>query len=115
MTPFDFATHIVRIDLVGFNFVVALADDHWRLVLSMSPSAQRADQVALLARQIVAREIARALADEDCRIAAEVDQRYLAGEMYYPSEVSKLCRELAQLHTIELHSRDGQTDRLKPG
>jgi hypothetical protein len=99
MTPYNRASRIVPIDTIGQQFVVSLADDTWRLVLSVSPSAQRADQVAVIGRQIVAKAIALAQADAYCHVAAEVDDRFLSGRLWSPVQVSMLCRELAELHT----------------
>lgn len=112
MNAFDHATNIVRLETDGVrhNFVVSLADEHWRLVLSMGRSAQRADYIALLARQIIAREIVNVLRNEDCRIAAAVDEWYLGGrlqqpsrvsELLFPSQISELCRQMAELHVVD--------------
>lgn len=114
MKPFDYAKNVVPLNIVGKMFVVSLANTTWRLNLCLTPSAQRADEIALLGRQIIALEIARALRNEDCRMAAEIDDAWLTGRIWAPSQASRICRELAELHTVELHSTDGQTDRRQP-
>ncbi len=113
MTPHERAKRIITLKRSGGRYIVNLTDNCWRVLLSLSDSLPHADQMALMARHILAGEFARALADEDCRIAAEVDQLYLAGRIHYPSQVSRLCREMAQLHTIGAYV-NGQADRHKP-
>ena len=75
MKPFDFAKAIVPVTTVGRNFVVSLGDEYFKLTLSLSGSAQRADHVALIARQVVARAIAKAQAEAYCHAAAEMDHQ----------------------------------------
>jgi hypothetical protein len=115
MTPFDHAKRIVTIACPGKQvLVVSLTNQAWRLALAVTSSAIHADQIALLARQIIAAEVVEALKNEGCRLASEIDQRVLSGQMMFPQEASVLCRQLAELHTVELHSCDGQTDGFKP-
>lgn len=115
MNAFDHARRIVSINCPGRQvLVVSLVNEAWRFPLLLTPSAQHADQVALIARQIIAAEVAAAMRNEDCRIAAEIDQRVLSGEMRFPQEASILCRQLAELHILELNKGDGQTDRQQP-
>lgn len=130
MTPFDYAQRVVNIDCTNSRlFVVNLSNEQMRIALSVSASSQRADHIALIARQIVAHEIAAAMRDEDCRCAAAIDEAYLARakKIWWPSQAAQICRVLAtrqelntlgyytsQLHTNELHNADGEKDRLKP-
>lgn len=105
MTPFEHARKVVPIDCIGSRvFVVSIASDLLRVPLTVTPSAQRAEVVALIARQIIARQIVAALTDEDCRLAAEIDQAYLANQIWLPSQASAICREQATKHTVELHT-----------
>ena len=101
MKPFEHARNIIRLDAIDRTFVVSLASDAWRLVLAHTPSAQQADHVAFIGRMIVASEIVRALRHEDCRLAALVDVAYLAGKINFPSQVSTLCRDQAELHHLD--------------
>jgi len=111
MTPFDYARRIVPIDCPGKHvFVVSIANESWRIALAVTASAQQADEVALIARQIIAAEVVKALRDEDCRIAALTDAAYLDGRLHFPTEVSALCREQAELHTVGLHTGNGKKD-----
>ena len=105
MTPFERALQAVPIECPGRQvFVVNLALEQLRIPLTVTPSARRADRIALVARQIIAGHVANALRDEDCRMAAEIDQAYLANKIWCPSQASKLCRELAQTHVLELNA-----------
>jgi len=113
MNPFDYARRCVTIDCLSDKvFVVSLTcNNSLRLALTMTPSAQRADHVALLARQIIAEQIADALKDEDCRMAAEIDSAYLGGEIWLPSQAATLCRNFAELHVIDCIRRNGEENR----
>lgn len=103
MKPIDYARRVVPINYLGAHvFVVSLANEQCSVPLTVTPSSQRADVLALIARTIIAGEIAAALRDEDCRIAAEIDQAYLANKIWCPAQASRMCRELAQTHTPEL-------------
>lgn len=104
MTPFDYAKTIVPVDVVGSNFVVSLGDAHWRLVLSMDRSAQRADHIALIARQIVERCIIKAMADAYCHVAARLDEQRLSDEQAPTREQFAMwCRnQAASLSCIQL-------------
>ncbi len=120
MTPFDHAKRVIPVECLGTHiFVVSLADSKQSIALSVTSSGQRADFLALIARTIIAGEIAAALRNEDCRIAAEIDEAYLANKIWYPSQASQLCRELATKHTVELHASglhtlNAEADRQKP-
>jgi hypothetical protein len=112
MTPFDHATKIVPIDCPGKHvFVVSLANESWRMPFTVTPSAQRADHVALIARQIIAAEIAEALTNEDCRLAAEIDQAYFKNEIWHVQHAASLCRRLAELHVMDYMRSNGKTNR----
>jgi hypothetical protein len=106
MTPFERALRAVPIECPGRQvFVVNLALEQLRITLTVTPSAQRADRVALVARQVIAGHVAQALRDEDCRIAAEIDEAYLANKIWCPAQASTLCRKLAETHVLELNAR----------
>ena len=100
MTPFDHAKRIVQVELVGHNFVVALADENLKLSLSMGPSSVRADQIALIARQIIARGIVPALQDEDCRLAAAIDDAYFKRYLWDLPQAAQFCRKQVEFHTV---------------
>jgi hypothetical protein len=115
MTPFENAKRIVPIACPGkFVFVVSLANQGVSLPLVVTPSAQHADYIALVARKIIAAQISEAFKHEDCRLAAEIDQASLNGEIWLPQHAASLCRRLAELHDIELHRSNGQKDRQQP-
>lgn len=101
MTPFEYARAVVPVDCAGRMFFVSLSGTSLKIPIEMTPSSQRADLVALIARQIIAGQIVEALKNEDCRIAALSDDGFLAGRINNPLEVSQLCREQAQLHTVD--------------
>jgi hypothetical protein len=42
--------------------------------------------------------IHKALADEDCRLAALIDQHSLKKKIQFPSQCAELCREQAAFH-----------------
>jgi len=113
VTPIDYAKRIVRIETTDHRFVVSLANDSWRLPLSMGRSAQAADHVAFIGRQIVARQVAQALADEDCRVAAEIESRGLLvyGNGTPPLAFRQWLRDEAELHIKRCIPLNGQTDR----
>lgn len=74
MTPFDFAKQAVSIDVDGHNFVVSIGDDTWRHILTVGPSAERADYFALQMRQTIARvAVIPAQVESYHRIAAEMN------------------------------------------
>lgn len=100
MTPFDHAKRIVQVELVGHNFVVALADEELKLSLSMGHSAERADQIALIARTIIAGGMVSALRDEDCRLAAEIEQMYRSYGLNSVGEAIDFCRKQKEFHTV---------------
>jgi hypothetical protein len=102
MNPFDHARKIVTIDCPGRQvFVVSLANDSYRMPFTVTPSSQTADHVALITRQIIAGEIAEALKNEDCRLAAEIDQAYFKNEIWHIQHAASLCRRLAELHAMD--------------
>jgi len=101
MKPFDFASRIIPIDLVGGNFVVSLADARWRLAIRMSPSSSAADHTALIARQIVARGMAQAMEESLCWAAAEIDDAYFKRAIVYADHGADLCRKLAKRFHLE--------------
>jgi len=105
MTPFDHASRIIPVDLVDSKFVVSLASESLRLVLSMDLSSSRADHIALIGRQIVAGEVESAVAfakaNAYCHVAAEVDDRFYSGRIFSPLQISQLCRQFAELHSCK--------------
>lgn len=98
MKPFDRASRIVLIETVEHNFVVSLTNGSWRVPFPLFEVAQRADNIALIARLIISEEIAKAEADACCAAGAEIDRLVLAGRIQVPSQASAVCRELARLH-----------------
>jgi hypothetical protein len=96
MKPFDYASRIIPIDLVGGHFVVSLAGSRWKWTLAMGPSSQRADHVALINRLTVAEAIAQGMEEALCWAAAEIDDGYLRRRILYASEAAILCRKLAE-------------------
>jgi hypothetical protein len=98
MTPQERAKRVITQEQVGRHYIVALTDNCWRILLDMSGSLPHSDQIALIARHILAKEFALDRAEEDTRIAAEVDERFFAGRIHYPSQVAELCRRFAELH-----------------
>lgn len=113
-TPYNRACKLVQIECHGQVFVINLANKIWRHTITTTPSAQRADHLAYILRQIIATEIAQALTDEDCRLGAEIDQAYFSGEIWHVPHTSALCRRLAELHTIDCIREIGQKNRQQP-
>lgn len=104
MTPADRAKRIITQEQIHGRYVVSLSDSCWRVLLDMNDSLPRSDQIALIARHIIASEISKALEDEDCHIAALVDDSFLRGKIQYPSQVAQMCRLMAQDHMKRLRS-----------
>jgi len=50
----------------------------------------------------VEKVIREALANEDCRLAALIDDDYLNDRIQFPSEAARLCRDQAELHTVKV-------------
>lgn len=116
MTPFDHARRLIKIENPGKQvLLVSLASQSVNLPLCLTPSAQHADYIALMARQIIALEVAEALRNEDCRIAAEIDQAFFNREIWQVPHAAALARTLAELHVIDCIRKVGETNRQQPG
>ena len=70
MTPFDYANQISELD----------------------PSKESY-------RQEVEKVLRRFAADELCKAAILIDDKFREGRIAYPSQAAKICRKQAQIHT----------------
>lgn len=107
MRPWTQASRLLTLDDRSFVF----ANEHDRVVIPIC-SSQELNQLLQQTREIVAYDLAWAKREAACHMAAEIDERYLAGRLVF-REIAHVCRDLGQRYLSQIGPKVTESDGEK--